>query len=347
MVLRPLSHLQLPAARSMTTTTDDNVPSTATQMDEFTKLFGPEGTEIDFSRPSDNKNSYLLPAPEATDSLEDAIKKLEAIAQVVVDGKSAAVFTGDLNDTHGQWDAEILAIEAMDPVQKMQYSRWKKGISLPVIDWKNNVQEVPPGYSRCYQLRAAAVAVAWNVPTVSVENVSWIHHNLPHCKPLVVAVSRLHEKEHYLKAKMATIREYELAEGKTISRVSGVVTDALNERIRRINKAKEILQARENALGRKEVERKSIGDTIQQQPLVLADPRLRPLVKTCDQIAGGEEKSSDVAGPKKEPKSPESSKRPRSLSHPREDLPLYSPRGPKRPAQMGRRAGPYLNGSRA
>ncbi|MCJ1465451.1 hypothetical protein MMC07_004069 [Pseudocyphellaria aurata] len=335
----------------MTTTTDDNIPSTAAQMDEFTKLFGPEGTEIDFSRPSDGNKSYLLPTPESTDNLDDAIKKLEAIAQVVADGKSAAVFTGELNETHGEWDAEILAIETMDPIQKKQYSHWKKGVSLPVIDWKNNVQAVPPGQealSRCYKIRAAAVAMAWKVPTASPENASWICHNLPHCKPLVMALCRLQEKERYLKEKMAKVREYELAEGKIIARVSGIVTDTLNERIRQVNKAKEILQAREKALSRKEAERKSTSDPIHQQPLVLGDPRLRPLVKNCEQIAGsGVEKSSDMTGLKQEPLSPETGKRPRSASQPQEDQPAQTPRGPKRPAQMGRRGGLYLNGSRA
>lgn len=324
-------------------------------MDEFTRLFGPEGTEIDFTRPSGNvKGQYPLPVPESTDDFDEALKKLEAIAKVVADGKSAAVCTGDLSALHGEWDAEILAMQAMDHVEKMQYSRWKKGVSLPAIDWKNNVKAIPSGHEALcrYKVRAAAVATVWGVPAASPENAAWICSNLPYCKPLVFAVTRLQGQEHQLKEKMKKSGEYELAEGKTIGRITGVVTDALNERIRRINQAKETLQARENALNRKEAERNSSKDPVKPQPqVVVSDPRLRPAtVEQRAQTAGGEEgkKRADttVGAVKTEPWDHLANKRPRNLSDPHEGLPIVPPHGPKRPAQMGRRGGSSLTGSR-
>lgn len=320
----------------------------ATQMDEFTRLFGPEGTEIDFSCPS-VKSQFPLPVPQLTDTLDDAVKKLEAIAKVVADGKSAAVFTGHLNAT--QWDAEILAMETMDHVEKMQYIRWKKGISLPAIDWKNNVKEIPSGQDALcrYKVRAAAVAMVWGEPTASPENAAWICSNLPYCKPLVFAVTRLHDMERHVREKMTKIREYELAESKTISRVTDVVTHVLEERIRRVNQAKETLQAREKALNRKETERNNATDPIKHQQQEVGDPRLRPLEKHCATVGGEEDKRAD--GVKKEPRDDSAGKRPRKLSDPQEfwGPPSNSPRGPKRlgrPVQMGRRGGSNLSDRR-
>lgn len=318
-------------------------------MDEFTRLFGPEGTEIDFSRPS-GKIQYPLLAPEPTDSLDEAVKKLEAIAKVVADGKSAAVFTGDLNATYGEWDAEVLAVEEMDHVQKMQYSRWKKGISLPAIDWKNNVKAIPSEQDALgrYKKRALAVAIVWGVPTASPENASWICSNLSYCKPLVFAVTRLQEKERYLREKMTKIEEYELAERKTIRHIKEVVKDAQKEQTRRIDQANTILQARENALNRKEAERKRAKDPIEHQPQVVGDPRLRPAVEHWAQVlGGGEERRADMMGVKNEPRDESASKRPRKLSDPREGPHIIPPRGPKRQVQMGRRGGSNLSSSRA
>lgn len=392
-------------------------------MDDFTSLFGPEGTEIDYSRPL-AKVKYPLPIPGPKDSLDDALQKMEAIARVVAEGKSAAVFTGDLSATHKGWDAEILSIEAMDHAEKTQYSRWKKGLSLPAIDWKNNVITIPYDedcISR-YKHLAAAVALIWGVPTASPQNASWICSNLPYCKPLIFAVTRLQENERHLKEKMTKLEEYELAESKTIGRVTAVVTDTLNERIGRINQAKDILQARQNALHRKETEWNNAKDPIKHQPQVSSDlrlkptvahrvqitpngeekkadvkggvanslnerlrqinqaketlkarenaqlkeaeqngakdpiknqpqmssdPRLRPMVPHCAQVPrGGEERKADVKGDKEEPRGSSDSKRPRIPSDSRDGPPIDSPRGPKRPAQMGRRGGSSLNGSR-
>lgn len=318
-------------------------------MDEFTRLFGPEGTEIDFSRPS-KKTQYPLLAPEPTDSLDEAVKKLEAIAKVVADGKSAAVFTGDLNATYGEWDAEVLAVEEMDHVQKMQYSRWKKGISLPVVDWKNNVEAIPSDQDALgrYKKRALAVAMVWGVPTASPENASWICSNLSYCKPLVFAVTRLQEKQRYLREKMTKIEEYELAERKTICHIKEVVKDAQNKQIRRIDQANAILQARENALNRKEAERNRAKNPIEHQPQAVDDPRLRPPEKYCAQAVGSEEeRRADMAVIKKEPWDEAASKRPRKLSDPQEGPPINPPHGPKRQVQMGRRGGSRLGGSRA
>ena len=160
-------------------------------MDDFTSLFGPEGTEIDFSR----SLGKALPIPGPNDNLDEALLKMEAIARVVAEGKSAAVYTGDLSATHKGWDAEILSIEAMDHAEKTQYSRWKKGISLPPVDWKNAVITIPSDEASIsrYQQLAAAVALIWGVQTVSPQNASWIYNNLPYCKPLILAVTRLQE----------------------------------------------------------------------------------------------------------------------------------------------------------
>ena len=77
---------------------------------------------------------------------------------------------------------------------------------------------------------------------------------------------------------MIKLEEYELAEIKTIGRVTAVVVDTLNERIGRINQAKDILQARQNALHRKEAERNSAKDPIKHQLQVSSDQRLKPTV---------------------------------------------------------------------
>lgn len=345
---RLFTHLELQAAKLLTPTIYDNVPSTAIQMDEFTRLFGPEGTEIDFSRPS-GKSGYPLLVPEPTDDFDVVIKKVEAIAKVVVEGKSAAVFTGDLNATHGEWDAEVLAIEAMDHVEKMQYSRWKKGISLPAMDWNKNVKAIPadPEALSRYKIRAAAVARAWRVPAASPGNASWIFSNLPHCKPLISAVTKLQEKERYLTERTTKLGYYELAEGKTIRRVTDVVTDALNERVRRINRAKETLRARENALKRNEAARNSTKDQSKEQPKVVGDSRPRPEMENRAQTIGGEERRAETLGVKEEPWDNSAGKRPRNLSDTWEGPPINSPRGPKRTAQMGRRGGSFhLPGSR-
>lgn len=312
-------------------------------MDEFTQLFGPNGNEIDFSRPT-SKSPYPLPVPVPTEDLDLTIKKLEAIAQVVMEGRSAAVFTGDLNATHGEWDAEILAIEAMDHVEKMQYSRWKKGISLPAMDWNHNVKGLPTDSDALprYKKRAAAIARVWGVKDTSLGNASWIWSNLPHCKPLIMAVGKLQDKERYLTERVTKVGCYELEEGKTIRRVIDAVTEALTERTRRIEQAQSILRSRENALKRNEARRNILKNPIRDPAQVVGDSRLRPVRENGEPSTGvGDERRVDISRVKEEPWDNSAGKRPRNPSDTWEGPPVNSPRGPKRPAQMGRRGGSY------
>ncbi|RAK71408.1 uncharacterized protein BO72DRAFT_392096 [Aspergillus fijiensis CBS 313.89] len=216
-----------------------------------------------------SRNLRSLPIPTTTDDLEETLKKLQDLAEVVTQGNSLALFTGLKLVALPTRDPETLAKEQMSPNEILLYEAWKarkadpnvEGSLLPSFDWIANVAPVPQGAHSLKKLtkRAAAMDVVFDHQGATPENAAWLTSRMPATLPLVKAVARIsHCKQSLEQQSQAHFRglsDMEAAEVETIRKIVAVAEANTNrelERMRRlarsIRESASIIKSRAEAL---------------------------------------------------------------------------------------------------
>ena len=219
----------------------------------FDDMFGGQYYGVDYvTRPDPCDNPLFL--PELDDSMDDVAKKLKALADVVTEGLSVAVFTGFQKAAHPTMDAEAFAVMGMTPAEKLQYYAWKAGAMMPSINWNTSVLPVPQGSGsvKRLRLRAEAMMIIWGQEGLGPEHASWIVTNMTYLIPLIVAVAKVEGAKRDL---LGGQSEMDMAEVQTIHKAVAIASDRVNEEYlalrllsKSINASSKILQAREHAL---------------------------------------------------------------------------------------------------
>lgn len=203
------------------------------------------------------------PVPSPTDDLETTAKKLEALADVVKQGSSLALYTG-LKLSHPKpRDAESIAVSQMTAVELECYNDWKsKTTPVPSFDWGNNKSAVPTGHQsqKKFTRRAAAMDVVWGRDGATAEHASWLTTKMAFILPLVKAVSRvLTAEEHYRNdpmLKMGPMKAAEIETAKAIVYIAERNRERELQRIRgltrSISRSTSVLQSRTAGLKKSE-----------------------------------------------------------------------------------------------
>ncbi|KAH7308505.1 hypothetical protein B0I35DRAFT_342453, partial [Stachybotrys elegans] len=216
-------------------------------------FIGGAGEEVDYSQPF-GPGTTLLPMPDPQDNLDAIAQKMTALSNVVQRGKSLAVATGYKATTHQERDPVERAKRTMKPMELQQYDAWHRGARMPAFDFAANRKEIKGGEEsvKRYTRRGHAMARIWSHEGASAENAMWLATEMAWANPLVIAVAKM-----------------ELAEVQTARRAVAIATDQMNEinrllkqKVRTINHAKEIIQAREHALKAKMPNYRKRKDTI-------------------------------------------------------------------------------------
>ena len=228
-------------------------------VNDLAKQFGAAQTtdnSIDFNENQAN-GSTSMPVPEKTDDLESTAKKLEALAQVVRQGKSLAEITDFKLSTHQRRDAQVIARERMTPSEIMQYDTWAGGASMESFDWNICRSEVPLSVRSATRFKRYALATQriWKSSIPDEQNASWLFAHAAHLVPLITAVSKVISAERDLTGGQTDLSETDMAELQTIHKITATAMSNLNTisarlkaQSRSINYSRETLQARENSI---------------------------------------------------------------------------------------------------
>ncbi|EAW11629.1 uncharacterized protein ACLA_093280 [Aspergillus clavatus NRRL 1] len=226
------------------------------------------------------ENLKIIPVPSVVDDLETTAKKMEALAKVVGDGNSLALWTGlKLASAHPR-DPESIAKSQMTPPEIELYEAWQRaksrraenklnsevsqkapeteemGCPAP-FDWQKNVHPVPQGAQslKKFTQRAQAMDIIWEHQGAMPEHASWLTFKCPEALPLVKAVCRVQNaEEHYRNNQDPHTRgltDMEAAEVETVRKIVSIAErnktrelEKIRKLTRSINEAAAVLKAR-------------------------------------------------------------------------------------------------------
>ncbi|RLL95643.1 hypothetical protein CFD26_105823 [Aspergillus turcosus] len=215
------------------------------------------------------ENLKILPVPSVNDDLETTAKKMRALAKVVSDGNSLALFTGLQMASEHSRDPESIAVSQMTPDERFMYEAWQearkhrkrknpddqdseetsnRGRMVPAvdIDWVKNVAPVPDGAQslKKFTERAAAMDIVWDHQGATPENAAWLTFNLPAILPLVKAVCRVRTAEKHRQnnrdPSMRGLTDMEAAEVETVRKI---VSLAERNRTRELEKIRKLTRS--------------------------------------------------------------------------------------------------------
>ncbi|RHZ63946.1 hypothetical protein CDV55_104363 [Aspergillus turcosus] len=215
------------------------------------------------------ENLTILPVPSVNDDLETTAKKMRALAKVVSDGNSLALFTGLQMASEHSRDPESIAVSQMTPDERFMYEAWQearkhrkrknpddqdseetsnRGRKVPAvdIDWVKNVAPVPDGAQslKKFTERAAAMDIVWDHQGATPENAAWLTFNLPAILPLVKAVCRVRTAEKHRQnnrdPSMRGLTDMEAAEVETVRKI---VSLAERNRTRELEKIRKLTRS--------------------------------------------------------------------------------------------------------
>jgi hypothetical protein len=214
------------------------------------------------------ENLKLLPVPSVNDDLETTAKKMRALAQVVSDGNSLALFTGLQMASQHSRDPESIAVSQMTPDERWMYEAWQKSRKrrkrknpddqdseeaptrgrVPAVDfdWVKNVAPVPDGAQslKKFTERAAAMDIVWDHQGATPENAAWLTFNLPAALPLVKAVSRVRNAEkHRQNSRDSSMRGLTDMEAAEVETVRKIVSLAERNRTRELEKIRKLTRS--------------------------------------------------------------------------------------------------------
>ncbi|RHZ60801.1 uncharacterized protein CDV56_105819 [Aspergillus thermomutatus] len=214
------------------------------------------------------ENLKILPVPSVDDDLETTAKKMGALAKVVSDGNSLALFTGLQLASQHLRDPESIAVSQMTPDERMQYEAWQRarkgrtrkntgvqaseetsnrGQKIPHdFDWVQNVAPVPDGAQslKKFTQRAAAMDIIWDHQGATPENASWLTFNQPAILPLVKAVCRVRTAEkHRQNNRDPSIRGLTDMEAAEVETVRKIVSLAERNRTRELEKIRKLTRS--------------------------------------------------------------------------------------------------------
>lgn len=203
------------------------------------------------------------PVPSTTDDLETTAQKLEALANVVREGNSLALYTGLKLSSPKPRDAEGIAVSQMTPSELETYTDWKaKTAPVPPFDWEHNKTAIPTGAQseKKFTRRAEAMDVVWGYKGATAEHASWLTFNMPGMLPLVKAVSRvLTAQLHYQNDPLVNLGPMEVAEIETAKSIVRIASANRERELQRIRKATrsmtrsiEVLNSRMDSLEKSE-----------------------------------------------------------------------------------------------
>lgn len=211
----------------------------------------------------------ILPVPSVNDDLETTAKKMKALARVVSDGNSLALFTGLQVASQHLSDPESIAVSQMTPDERVQYEAWQRsrkngpmknpgdqdseetssrGEKVPGVgfDWVKNVAPVPNGAQslKKFTERAAAMDIIWDHQGATLENAAWLTFNQPAILPLIKAVCRVRTAERHRKnnrePSLRGLTDMEAAEVETVRKI---VSLAERNRTRELEKIRKLTRS--------------------------------------------------------------------------------------------------------
>ncbi|RJE22675.1 hypothetical protein PHISCL_04978 [Aspergillus sclerotialis] len=203
------------------------------------------------------------PVPSTADDLETTAQKLEALANVVKEGNSLALYTGLKLSSPKPRDAESIALSQMTPSELESYTDWKtRTTPVPPFDWEHNKTPIPTGAQseKKFTRRAEAMDVVWGYKGATPEHASWLTFNMPGTLPLVKAVSRvLTAQLHYQNDPLVHLGPMEVAEIETAKSIVRIAQGNRERELQRIRKATrsmtrsiEVLNSRMDSLEKSE-----------------------------------------------------------------------------------------------
>lgn len=179
------------------------------------------------------------PVPDTTDDLEATAQKLEALAKVVTDGNSLALFTGLQLSSPRPRDAEGIAKSQMTPSERDAYENWKTNrVPVPPFDWERNKSALPGGRAQTvkkFTRRAEAMDLVWVHSGATAEHASWLTFNMVGTLPLVKAVTRvLATKKQFRDDPLSELSPMEAAEVETARTIVYIAERNRERELRRI-----------------------------------------------------------------------------------------------------------------
>ncbi|KAF7121958.1 hypothetical protein CNMCM5793_009512 [Aspergillus hiratsukae] len=215
------------------------------------------------------ENLKILPVPSVNDDLETTAKKMRALAKVVSDGNSLALFTGLQMASEHSRDPESIAVSQMTPDERYLYEAWQKSRKhrkrknpddqdseessnragkVPAVDfdWVKNVAPVPDGAQslKKFTQRAAAMDIVWEHQGATPENAAWLTFNLPAALPLVKAVCRVRNAEkHRQNNRDSSMRGLTDMEATEVETVRKIVSLAERNRTRELEKIRKLTRS--------------------------------------------------------------------------------------------------------
>jgi hypothetical protein len=225
----------------------------------------PEGTNLQHL----GENLKILPVPSVNDDLETTAKKMKALAKVVSDGNSLALFTGLQVASQHLTDPKSIAVSQMTIDERVQYEAWQRarknrtrknpsdqeseetpncGGKVPAVDfdWVENVAPVPDGAQslKKFSERAAAMDIIWDHHGATPENAAWLTFNLPAILPLVKAVCRVRTAErHHQNNRDPSMRGLTDVEAAEVETVRKIVSLAERNRTRELEKIRKLTRS--------------------------------------------------------------------------------------------------------
>lgn len=222
----------------------------------FVQRYGGATANVDYSR-GPEKEEEFLPMPQQSDSLATLLGKMRALANVVEKGNSVARWTGYLGTPQGGRDAESVARTRMTEIELEMFDHWKSGGVLPDINWDVDRKKAPSGKDSLAraQRRAAGLNLLYHTDRATAEHVMFFVDQWQPIIPVLSAATKVVSAKIDFLSGQNKLDENEVAEVQTIGKAIGTTygtINAIQEEVNRIlsgiNRAKDVMQAREHAI---------------------------------------------------------------------------------------------------
>nr|WMI40031.1 MAG: hypothetical protein [Rhizoctonia cerealis orthocurvulavirus] len=223
------------------------------------EVAGVQTKEVDFEqRP--NRPEEVLPVPEEGDSLETLYRKADALAKIVEDGRSLAIYTGFKQTSLGSVDPVEAARRSFTAAEERLWDAWCEGSALPQPDWNQAPSNPRESDGKREQLAkwAHALNIIYKRTDLEGRHVTQFKKELEPLIPLVTAMMGVISAKRGLLSGTTKLTEMEMAEYQTARKIASTVSDetnkimrAIKEATNRLHQRNQVLQERVRQLGNK------------------------------------------------------------------------------------------------
>ena len=173
---------------------------------------------------------FLIPLPTATDDLETAARKMDAIANIITQGGRLElnVWPDSIILRH---DSEGFGKQSMNTTELLAFDAWQYGnVPVPAFDWTCTMPVTEDSRKTC-QDRAAAMDIIWQHRGATPGNAAWLSTKMSAVLPLVKAVEKVMRAQEYLALHdpFKGLDENQIAEAETLRFIIRAAGDSVKQ----------------------------------------------------------------------------------------------------------------------